>query len=84
MYAPAVQIDAGLLLTVAALANVLLPRTAVAHAAGDAGAVRRYYVRGTLASVAMLSCAALAVWLAAPWLRKAGRYTRSRTRRLSR
>ena len=68
VYAPAVLIDAGLLLIVAALANVLLPRVAVANATGDVGRVRAYYVRGTLAGVAALSCAAVAVWLASPLL----------------
>ena len=69
-YAPAVQIDAGLLLLVAGLANVLLPKAALAHAADDAAAVRRYYVRGTLASAALLALAAGAVWALAPWLLK--------------
>jgi len=68
VYAPAVQIDGGLLLIVTGLATVLLPHSALAHAAGDRAAVRRYYVRGTLASVALLVPAAGAVWLAAPRL----------------
>jgi O-antigen/teichoic acid export membrane protein len=68
VYAPAVQIDGGLLLIVTGLAAVLLPHSALAHAAGDRPAVRRYYVRGTLASIALLTPAALAVWFTAPWL----------------
>ena len=67
-YAPAVQIDAGLLILVTGLAVVLLPKAALAHAADDATAVRRYYVRGTLASAALLALAALAVWALAPRL----------------
>ena len=69
-YAPAVQIDAGLLILVTGLAAVLLPKAALAHAADDAAAVRRYYVRGTLASAALLALAAGAVWALAPWLLK--------------
>src|SRR5581483_10770064 len=65
-YAPAVQIDAGLLLLVSGLAAVLLPKTAIAHAADDRATIRRYYVRGTLASAVMLLAAAGVVWLAAP------------------
>lgn len=67
-YAPAVQIDAGLLLLVSGLAAVLLPRTAIAHAADDRRTIRRYYVRGTLASTTMLLVAAAVVWLTAPVL----------------
>ncbi|HEY8668048.1 MAG TPA: MATE family efflux transporter, partial [Tepidisphaeraceae bacterium] len=68
VYAPAVQIDAGLYLLVTGLAAVLLPKTALAHAAGHLHTVRRYYVRGTLFSVAVLIPAAVAVYLASPWI----------------
>ena len=67
-YAPAVQIDAGLLLLVMGLSAVLLPKTAVAHAAGSSETVRRYYVRGTLASLAMLATASGIIWLVSPWI----------------
>lgn len=67
-YAPAVQIDAGLLLLVTGLSAVLLPKTALAHAAGSSRVVRAYYVRGTLASLAMLAVAATSVWAASPWI----------------
>jgi O-antigen/teichoic acid export membrane protein len=67
-YAPAVQIDAGLLLLVTGLSAVLLPKTAVAHAAGSSDTVRRYYVRGTLASLAMLATASAIIWLISPWI----------------
>ena len=38
-YAPAIQIDAGLLMLMTGLAAVLLPKAALAHAAGDRAAV---------------------------------------------
>ena len=67
-YAPAIQIDAGLLLLVSGLAAVLLPRTALAHAAGNTQIVRRYYIKGTLLSLCLLLPAALAAWLLSPLL----------------
>lgn len=67
-YAPAVQIDAGLLLLVMGLSAVLLPKTAVAHAAGSSDTVRRYYVRGTLASLVMLATASAIIWWISPWI----------------
>jgi O-antigen/teichoic acid export membrane protein len=66
-YTPAVQIDGGALLLVGALASVLLPRTAMAYAAGDPHLVRRYYVRGTLATFFLLLAAAPILWLLAPF-----------------
>lgn len=68
VYAPAVQVDAGLLILVSGLSAVLLPKAALAHAGGSAKTVRRYYIRGTLASVAMLLPAAAVTWALAPWL----------------
>ena len=67
-YAPAVQIDAALLVLVTGLASVLLPKAAIAHAAGAPNTVLSYYLRGSLASLALLATAALAVWLISPWL----------------
>jgi O-antigen/teichoic acid export membrane protein len=66
VYTPAVQIDSGALLLVSGLASVLLPRTAMAHAAGDPHLVRRYYVRGTLATFFLLLAAAPVLWFLAP------------------
>jgi len=66
-YAPAIQIDAGMLLLVAAIAAVLFPRSAVAHSAGDVAAVRRYYLRGTLASAGILLAASALMWVLSPW-----------------
>jgi O-antigen/teichoic acid export membrane protein len=68
VYTPAVQIDGGALLLCGALASVLLPRAALAHASGDLYLVRRYYVRGTIASFLLLLAAAPILWLAAPFL----------------
>ena len=65
-YSPAVQSDGGVLLLVSAVAATLLPRTALAHAAGRSKSVRRYYVVGTLGTAAVLALAAPVVWLAAP------------------
>ena len=67
-YAPAVLIASALLLVVGGLASALLPRAAVAHATGDRAAVRRYYVRGTMVSTAMMIVASLGTWLTLPWL----------------
>jgi O-antigen/teichoic acid export membrane protein len=46
----------------------MLPKAALAHAAGSARTVRTYYIRGTLASLALLAAASLCVWAAAPWI----------------
>jgi O-antigen/teichoic acid export membrane protein len=69
-YAPAVQLDAGLLTLVTGLSAVLLPVSAVAHGEGDVGRLRRYYVHGTLASTTLLAAAAGAAWLLSPWIFK--------------
>lgn len=66
VYAPAVQIDGGALLLVGALASVLLPRTALAHAAGDPKLVKKYYLRGTLVSFVILLLAAPILYFLAP------------------
>lgn len=67
-YAPAVQIDSGLLLLVTGLSAVLLPKAALAHAEGSTDVVRAYYLRGTLVSLLLLGAASIGVWLAAPWI----------------
>jgi O-antigen/teichoic acid export membrane protein len=61
-----VQIDGGALLLVSALAAVLLPRTALAHATGDPQLVRKYFIRGTIATFFLLLAAAPILWLIAP------------------
>jgi O-antigen/teichoic acid export membrane protein len=67
-YAPAVQIDAALLLVVGAISTVLLPKAAVAHTAGDHAALRRYFVRGTLVSGGLLLLAGACVYFLSPWI----------------
>jgi O-antigen/teichoic acid export membrane protein len=67
-YEAAVQVDAALLLLVSSVATVLLPKAAVAHAADDRDAVKRFYVRGTLGTFALLALAAIAAIVAAPYL----------------
>ncbi len=69
-YAPAVQIDTGLLLLMTGLASVLLPKAASAHAAGDAAAVKRYYIFGTLWGGLLLVFMAIGAWaISKPLLR---------------
>jgi O-antigen/teichoic acid export membrane protein len=65
-YAPAVQVDAALLLLVTGLSAVLLPKSALAHAAGDTATVRRYYLRGTGLSLALLAGACGLFLIVAP------------------
>ena len=65
-YAPAVQIDGALLLMVVAVADVLLPKTALAHHAGRREDVRRYYLLGTLATAAIIAAAAVGAYFLSP------------------
>jgi O-antigen/teichoic acid export membrane protein len=59
VYAPAIQIDAGLLLLVGGLAAVLFPYSALAAREQ----VRHFYITGTVVSLALLLPAAAIVWL---------------------
>jgi O-antigen/teichoic acid export membrane protein len=69
-YAPAIQIDAGLLLLMTGLAAVLLPKAALAHAAGDRAAVKMYYIKGTVLGGGLLAVIAFLAWAcSASWLR---------------
>lgn len=70
-YSAATQIDAALLLTVAGIGTVVLPRASRLAAAGDLARVHRTYLYATGFALATLSAAALATWLAAPWLLRA-------------
>jgi O-antigen/teichoic acid export membrane protein len=70
VYTPAMQIDAGLLLLVTGLSSVILPKTALAHSAGEMERVRRYYVYGTSFSAALLLFAGVVVWIASPLIFK--------------
>ncbi len=65
-YAPAVQIDSGLLLLAAALGSVLLPVSALAHSHGKHESLRRYYVRGTVLIALLLSGVSVLVYLLGP------------------
>jgi len=60
-YEPCLQLDAALLVLSSAVAIVLLPRAASAAALRDARLLTRYYLWGTLATLAILSCAAMVV-----------------------
>jgi O-antigen/teichoic acid export membrane protein len=71
IYAPAVQIDSAMMLLVGGLAAVLFPRSAIAHSSGDIGAVREYYLRGTLASAVILLVGSVTVWAIAPLIFRA-------------
>jgi O-antigen/teichoic acid export membrane protein len=68
VYSPAVQIDAGMLLLVGGVASVLLPKTAIAHAAGNRQLIRKYYIRGTIFTGGLLTLAGVSVWLLSPWI----------------
>jgi O-antigen/teichoic acid export membrane protein len=65
-YTPAMTIDSGLLLLVTGLSSVILPRTAIAHTAGEIERVRRYYIWGTVFSAFLLLVAGAGVWVASP------------------
>ena len=60
-YAPAMQIDAALLLGVGAISAVLLPRAAKAAAAHDTTTLRRIYIASLIASVAILAIGSIVV-----------------------
>ena len=66
-YAPAVWIDGAILLLVLAVADVLLPTAALAHHAGQRAAVRRYYLRGTAATLVLLIAGSIAAYCVAPY-----------------
>lgn len=60
-YAPALQIDAGLLLLVSAVSTVMLPRAMSAWARGERALLRRAYIHSTLACLLVLATAAFVV-----------------------
>jgi O-antigen/teichoic acid export membrane protein len=66
IYAPAIQIDAGVLLLVSGLSTALLPLSAAAFGRGDLAQVRRYYIKGTLISLALLMTVSVLAYVAAP------------------
>jgi O-antigen/teichoic acid export membrane protein len=71
IYTPAMQIDAGLLLLVSGLSNVILPKAALAHTSGNMARIRRYYGYGTLISALLLVLAGGCVWLLSGWIFRA-------------
>ncbi|HEY7115973.1 MAG TPA: MATE family efflux transporter [Tepidisphaeraceae bacterium] len=66
IYAPAVQIDAGVFLLVSGLSTALLPISAAAFGRGEHHQVRRYYILGTLISLGLLILVAVGAYFAAP------------------
>ena len=69
-YGIAMQVDAGMLLLSGAVAVAIFPRVAGALAQGKTDLARRYYFRGTLATLGLLLAAALVIVLVAPSLFK--------------
>lgn len=68
VYAPAVQIDAAILILTTAIATVALPSSARLHTAGDAAGVWRQYLRGSLLAGGVAIAAAVPAWLLSPWV----------------
>ena len=68
VYAPAVQIDAAVLVLVSAVATVALPGAARLAAAGDLRGVRRGYLRGSLLAGAAALAIAIPAWLLSPYV----------------
>ena len=68
VYAPAVQMDAGIWLLVSGLATALLPMSATAFGKRDFKQLRRYYLQGTGISFVMLLVVCILGWIAAPGL----------------
>lgn len=68
VYAPAIQIDAAVILLVTALAAVILPRAALRHAADDRAGLWREYLRASVAAGGIAIVAGLGFWIASPWL----------------
>ncbi len=66
VYAPAVQIDAAILVLVSAVATVALPKAAQLAAAGDVAGVRRSYLRGSLLAAGAATAIALPAWWFSP------------------
>jgi O-antigen/teichoic acid export membrane protein len=68
IYAPAVQMDAGIWLLVSGLSTALLPMSAAAFGKGDFKELRRYYLQGTAISFILLLIVCILAWIAAPGL----------------
>jgi O-antigen/teichoic acid export membrane protein len=68
VYAPAVQMDAGIWLLVSGLSTALLPMSATAFGKRDFHQLRRYYLQGTAISFVLLLVVCFLGWIAAPGL----------------
>jgi O-antigen/teichoic acid export membrane protein len=68
VYAPAVQMDAGIWLLVSGLSTALLPMSATAFGKRDFQQLRRYYLQGTAITFVLLLVVCFLGWIAAPGL----------------
>jgi O-antigen/teichoic acid export membrane protein len=68
VYAPAVQMDAGIWLLVSGLSTALLPMSATAFGKRDFRQLRRYYLQGTAITFVLLLVVCVLGWVAAPGL----------------
>ncbi len=68
VYAPAVQVDAAILVLVSAVATVVLPKAARLAAAGDPAGVWRGYFRGSLLAAGAAMAIAIPAWALSPWV----------------
>lgn len=66
LYAPAVQMDAGIWLLASGLSTAVLPMSAAAFGKGNVKDIRRFYIQGTAINVAVLAILCVLAWLAAP------------------
>jgi len=66
LYAPAVQMDAGIWLLASGLSTAILPMSAAAFGKGNVKDIRRFYIQGTAINVAVLAILCVLAWLAAP------------------
>jgi O-antigen/teichoic acid export membrane protein len=70
VYAPAVQMDAGIWLLFGSLSTVLLPMSVKEFGKGNFKELRRYYLQGTAISFLMLLAASILAWFASPGIFK--------------
>jgi len=66
VYAPAVQMDAGIWLLASGLSTALLPMSATAFGKRDFANLRRFYLQGTALSFVILLVLCILGWIAAP------------------
>ena len=68
VYAPAIQVDAAILILTTAIATVALPSAARLYAGGQLTDVWRQYVRGSLLAGGVALAAGLVAWAMSPWV----------------